>query len=118
MAENFANYDRGHSFVSWALGIARNRILKYYRTRSRDRMVLSENVLIRLGDALEQTESENEDRRKRAALPATNHRPPARSAGNALSRQRQSHGYRRTIWNVCLGRVGHVASIRTAVRVH
>ena len=45
VAENFASYDRRHSFVSWALGIARNRILKYYRTRARDRLVLSENAL-------------------------------------------------------------------------
>lgn len=62
-AEKFSEYDRGRSFVSWALGIARNRILKYYRTRSRDRMVLSEAVLERLEGALEKIEPEAEDRR-------------------------------------------------------
>lgn len=64
VAENFASYDRNHSFVSWALGIARNRLLKYYRTRARDRMVLSETALTRLGEALAQTEAESEDRRE------------------------------------------------------
>jgi RNA polymerase sigma-70 factor (ECF subfamily) len=63
-AEKFEEYDRDRSFVSWAMGIARNRILKYYRSRSRDRMVLSEAALERLEDALESLESEAEDRRE------------------------------------------------------
>lgn len=62
-AEKFSEYDRERSFISWALGIARNRILKYYRTRSRDRIVLSEAVLERLESALEKIEPEAEDRR-------------------------------------------------------
>jgi RNA polymerase sigma-70 factor (ECF subfamily) len=62
-AEKFAEYDRGRSFTSWALGIARNRLLKYYRSRSRDRLLLSETALTRLGDALERVEHEAEDRR-------------------------------------------------------
>src|SRR5690606_5033835 len=40
VAEKFDEYDRDRSFTSWALGIARHRLLKYYRTRSRDRLVL------------------------------------------------------------------------------
>lgn len=64
VAENFANYDRSQSFVAWALGIARNRLLKYYRTRARDRMVLSETALVRLGEALEHAAGESEDRRE------------------------------------------------------
>jgi RNA polymerase sigma-70 factor, ECF subfamily len=62
-AEKFDEYDSERSFISWAMGIARNRILKYYRTRSRDRMVLSEAVLERLEGALEKMEPEAEDRR-------------------------------------------------------
>jgi len=62
-AEKFAEYDRGRSFTSWALGIARNRLLKYYRSRSRDRLVLSEAALSKLGEALERVEHEAEDRR-------------------------------------------------------
>jgi len=64
VAEKFASYDRQRSFLSWALGIARNRLLKYYRTRARDRLVLSEAALTRLGDALERVEGEAEDRRE------------------------------------------------------
>jgi RNA polymerase sigma-70 factor (ECF subfamily) len=63
-AEKFDEYDRQRSFISWAMGIARNRILKYYRTRSRDRIVLSEAVLERLEGALEKLEPEAEDRRE------------------------------------------------------
>jgi RNA polymerase sigma-70 factor (ECF subfamily) len=63
VAEKFAEYDRERSFTSWALGIARNRLLKYYRTRARDRLVLSEMALTQLGSALERIEHEAEDRR-------------------------------------------------------
>jgi RNA polymerase sigma-70 factor (ECF subfamily) len=63
VAEKFAEYDRDRSFTSWALGIARNRLLKYYRTRARDRLVLSEVALTKLSDALERIEHETEDRR-------------------------------------------------------
>ena len=63
VAEKFEEYDRQRSFTSWALGIARNRLLKYYRTRSRDRLVLSEAALTQLGSALERVEYEAEDRR-------------------------------------------------------
>ena len=37
--------------------------MKYYRTRSRDRLVLSELALTQLGDAMERVEHEAEDRR-------------------------------------------------------
>jgi RNA polymerase sigma-70 factor, ECF subfamily len=64
VAEKFGEFDRQYSFVSWALGIARNRILKYYRTKARDRMVLSEAALTHLGAALEKVELESEERRE------------------------------------------------------
>ena len=63
VAEKFATFDPNRSFLSWALGIARNRLLKYYRTRARDRLVLSEAALERIGEALERVEHEAEDRR-------------------------------------------------------
>jgi RNA polymerase sigma-70 factor (ECF subfamily) len=63
VAERFGEYDRERSFTSWALGIARHRLLKYYRSRARDRLVLSEAALSRLGDALERVEHEAEERR-------------------------------------------------------
>jgi RNA polymerase sigma-70 factor (ECF subfamily) len=63
-AEKFATFDRTRSFVSWALGIARHRLLKYYRTRHRDRLVLSEPALARLEAALERVHPEAEERRE------------------------------------------------------
>ena len=62
-AEKFSTFDRERSFTSWALGIARHRLLKYYRSRSRDRLVLSEPALERLEAALVRVEHEGEDRR-------------------------------------------------------
>ena len=64
VAEKFEEFDRERSFISWALGIARNRLLKYYRTRARDRLVLSEAALARLAEGLERVEHEAEDRRE------------------------------------------------------
>ena len=63
-AEKFATFDRSRSFVSWALGIARHRLMKYYRTRHRDRLVLSEPALARLEAALERVHPEAEERRE------------------------------------------------------
>jgi RNA polymerase sigma-70 factor, ECF subfamily len=63
-AEKFASFDRQRPFLSWALGIARHRLLKYYRTRSRDRLVLSEAALARLEAALARVDHEAEDRRE------------------------------------------------------
>jgi RNA polymerase sigma-70 factor, ECF subfamily len=62
-AEKFSTFDRERSFISWALGIARHRLLKYYRSRSRDRLVLSEPALEQLAAALERAEHDSEDRR-------------------------------------------------------
>lgn len=63
-AERFASFDRQRSFVAWALGIARHRLLKYYRSRHRDRLVLSEPALERLEAALERVHPEAEERRE------------------------------------------------------
>lgn len=63
-AEKFSEYDRERSFLSWVMGIARNRVLKYYRSCARDRMVLSEAALERFEVSLERLEPEAEDRRE------------------------------------------------------
>jgi RNA polymerase sigma-70 factor (ECF subfamily) len=63
-AERFASFDRQRSFVAWALGIARHRLMKYYRTRHRDRLVLSEPALERLEAALDRVHPEAEERRE------------------------------------------------------
>jgi RNA polymerase sigma-70 factor (ECF subfamily) len=63
-AEKFDSFDRQRSFVSWSLGIARHRLLKYYRSRHRDRLMLSEPALARLEAALEYVHPEAEERRE------------------------------------------------------
>jgi RNA polymerase sigma-70 factor (ECF subfamily) len=63
-AEKFASFDRQRSFVAWSLGIARHRLMKYYRTRHRDRLVLSEPALERLEAALDRVHPEAEERRE------------------------------------------------------
>ncbi|HMP05248.1 MAG TPA: sigma-70 family RNA polymerase sigma factor [Lacipirellulaceae bacterium] len=63
-AEKFDEYDRQRAFTSWALGIARHRLLKYYRSRRRDRLVLSEPALAQLEAALERVHPEVEARRE------------------------------------------------------
>lgn len=68
VAEKYAEYDSDRSFTSWALGIARNRILKYYNTQARDRLVFSEAALGRLADALEKAEEQSEPRREALRL--------------------------------------------------
>jgi RNA polymerase sigma-70 factor (ECF subfamily) len=42
IAEKYGSYDSSCSFLSWALGIARNKIYEYYRTQSKLRKM---NVL-------------------------------------------------------------------------
>lgn len=64
VAEKIGTYDRDRSFTSWALGIARNRLLKYYRSQSRDRLVLSEVALTQLAVSIEHVNQQAEERRE------------------------------------------------------
>lgn len=63
VAEKFDEFDPQRSFIAWALGIARNRVLKYYRSKSRDRLILGDVALRTLEHALITVEHEVEDRR-------------------------------------------------------
>jgi RNA polymerase sigma-70 factor (ECF subfamily) len=93
-AEKFDSFDRQRSFVSWALGIARNRLLKYYRTRSRDRLVLSETALVRLEAGMERIQHEAEDRREALRICL-----------------RQIHGRRQAVLTMRYGNNARVADI-------
>ncbi|MCC9609439.1 sigma-70 family RNA polymerase sigma factor [Blastopirellula sp. JC732] len=48
---SFATFRRDEEFAPWALGIARHQVLKYWRTRDRDRHVFSETLLAELSTA-------------------------------------------------------------------
>lgn len=62
--ERFNSFDRDRSFTAWVMGIARNRLLKYYRSQTRSRLVLSESALEQLAQAMEEVEPEAEARRE------------------------------------------------------
>lgn len=47
----FHEYDSERPFVHWALGIARNKVLAYYRKQGREKQVLDEYLMERIADA-------------------------------------------------------------------
>lgn len=69
VAKNYANYDASRPFPPWCLGIARLKVLEYFRANSRDRTVLSNETLLSLESAAQDIA---EDRlvARRAALQA------------------------------------------------
>ena len=58
VAGQFHSYDRERSFLAWAIGIARNRTLLYFREQARDRQHFSEATLHTLGEAAERVARE------------------------------------------------------------
>jgi RNA polymerase sigma-70 factor (ECF subfamily) len=42
---SFGSYDRKLLFTSWALGIARHQILHYFRSKQRDKLTFSDNLM-------------------------------------------------------------------------
>lgn len=53
VATDFHKFDRERSFLAWVTGIARNRVLEFYRKQKKDRIVLNEATLVALGQAVE-----------------------------------------------------------------
>src|SRR5438128_1215121 len=54
IASQFHSYDRSRPFLAWAMGIARNRTLLYFREQARDRRHFSEQTLRVLDAAAQQ----------------------------------------------------------------
>jgi len=48
--ENFSEYDESRAFRPWALGVARNMVLRWRRQKGRTRSVLSEETVRLLAD--------------------------------------------------------------------
>jgi RNA polymerase sigma-70 factor (ECF subfamily) len=67
IAGQFQAYDAQRPFLAWAMGIARNRTLLYFREQARDRRHFSEGMLQRLDAAAQQLDAA-EGREKRDAL--------------------------------------------------
>ena len=51
VARDFNQYNHDQSFTGWAVGIARYRVLAYYRDTQRDRHVFGDELISRLADA-------------------------------------------------------------------
>lgn len=49
--ESFASYDPERPFVAWAVGIARNQVGNYLRSRRRDRLLFDDETVERLAIA-------------------------------------------------------------------
>jgi RNA polymerase sigma-70 factor (ECF subfamily) len=58
VAEKFTTYDPSRSFVSWVLGVARNKLLHYLRTHSNDRHVFDEDTIREITDMYAEVEPE------------------------------------------------------------
>jgi RNA polymerase sigma-70 factor (ECF subfamily) len=46
----FPEFDPDRDFVAWACGIARNKVLNYFKSRQRDRISFNEDLLAQLAD--------------------------------------------------------------------
>jgi RNA polymerase sigma-70 factor (ECF subfamily) len=67
VAKNYGSYDPARPFVAWALGIARNHMLMYFRRYHRNRLVFSDQLMATIGQHLE-TLAENPADQRREAL--------------------------------------------------
>ncbi len=54
LVARFPEYNSDQSFVQWSLGIARNKILAYYRQRGRDKQVLDDYLMERIASSYEE----------------------------------------------------------------
>lgn len=66
VSREFASYDPERSFVAWALGIARNKMLMHFRKKRRDRLVFDEDMLDLVASRIEAAASSAGDGRKEA----------------------------------------------------
>jgi RNA polymerase sigma-70 factor, ECF subfamily len=64
VAQNYGNYDPSRPFLAWALGIARNHMLMYFRRYHRDRLVFSDELMASIGQHLEAYADNPADQRR------------------------------------------------------
>ena len=61
-AKSFERFDRQRDFLSWVIGIARNRVREFYRAAGRP-IIFSDAAIAKLEAAYTQAQNENDDRR-------------------------------------------------------
>jgi RNA polymerase sigma-70 factor, ECF subfamily len=64
VVQDYGRYDRERSFVAWAIGIARNKILTYRREKMRERSVLDAEAMGCVAGVYESDSAEFDDMRK------------------------------------------------------
>ncbi|MFN3166104.1 MAG: sigma-70 family RNA polymerase sigma factor [Phycisphaeraceae bacterium] len=53
VAVSFDQYDADRPFLPWAMGIARHKLLRYYREHGKDRLVFDGELLNQIGERME-----------------------------------------------------------------
>jgi RNA polymerase sigma-70 factor (ECF subfamily) len=66
VAKNYGSYDPSRPFVAWALGIARNHMLMYFRRYQRNRLVFSDELMASIGQQIEIMAESTPDHRREA----------------------------------------------------
>jgi RNA polymerase sigma-70 factor, ECF subfamily len=64
IAKNYSQYDPARPFIAWALGIARNHMLMYFRRHHRSRLVFNEQLMASIGRHLESLSDNAADQRR------------------------------------------------------
>lgn len=64
VARRFEEYDGKRPFVAWALWLAKSRVVDFYRSQDRQRIVLADGMLDRVADSLAARHAEVSPRRE------------------------------------------------------
>ncbi len=64
VVQDYERYDKERSFVAWAIGIARNKILMYRRRKAQERSVLDAEAMGTVAEVYEHDSAEFDDMRK------------------------------------------------------
>jgi RNA polymerase sigma-70 factor (ECF subfamily) len=66
VAKNYGSYDSSRPFIAWALGIARNHMLMYFRRYQRSRLVFNDELMASIGQQIELMAERTPDQRREA----------------------------------------------------
>lgn len=75
LARRFDEYEPNRPFVGWALWIARSRVIDFYRTQGRSRVVFSDELLGQLADTMAR-QAEGRSHRREALEVCLDELPP------------------------------------------
>jgi RNA polymerase sigma-70 factor (ECF subfamily) len=64
IVQDYDRYDKERSFVAWAIGIARNKILMYRRKKAHERSVLDAEAMNTVAEVYEHDSGEFDDMRR------------------------------------------------------